>query len=160
MGGHELGHAILDAYGINPGTRWLNELVASYVLYAYLASEHPEQLWLIDVLEVGGRPGQPQRYVSLDDLEPNFLQIAVNDPRNYLWYQAQFFEQIKKIYVRHGVEFLAALRQVFPDGTYKFATLGTVVPCGVSIRSTPDLAHGPRICSRCHEPPALRDHSP
>ncbi len=34
FGGHELGHAILDAYGINPGTRWLNELVASYVLYA------------------------------------------------------------------------------------------------------------------------------
>jgi hypothetical protein len=60
-GGHELGHAILDAYGINPGTRWLNELVASYVVYAYLASEHPEQLWLIDVLEVGGRSGQPQR---------------------------------------------------------------------------------------------------
>jgi len=124
-GGHELGHAILDAYGINPGTRWLNELVASYVVYAYLASEHHEQLWLIDVLEVGGRPGQPQRYVSLDDLESNFLQIAVKDPRNYLWYQAQFFEQIKKVYSRHGVEFLAALRRAFPDGAYKFATLST-----------------------------------
>jgi hypothetical protein len=124
-GGHELGHAILDAYGINPGTRWLNELIASYVLYAYLASEHSEQLWLIDVLEVGGRPGRPQRYVSLDDLESNFLPIAVDDPRNYLWYQAQFFEQIKKVYARHGVKFLEALRQAFPDGTYKFATLST-----------------------------------
>jgi len=124
-GGHELGHAILDAYGINPGTRWLNEMVASYVLYAYLASEHPEQLWLIDVLEVGGRPAQLQHYVSLNDLDSKFLSIAVNEPRNYLWYQAQFFEQIKKVYKRQGVGFLKALRQVFPDGKYKFATLGT-----------------------------------
>ena len=124
-GGHELGHAILDGYGINPGTRWLNELAASYIVYAYLETEHPEQLWLIDVLEVGGRPGQPQRYVSLDDLESNYLQIAVSDPRNYLWYQAQFFEQIKKVYSRHGVDFLETLRRAFPDGTYKFATLGT-----------------------------------
>jgi hypothetical protein len=32
------------------------------------------------------------------------VQILVNHPRNYLWYQAQFFEQIKKVYGRHGVE--------------------------------------------------------
>ncbi len=125
-GGHELGHAILDAYGINPGTRWLNEMIASYVLYAYLASEQPAQLWLIDVVEVGGRPNQPQRFVSLEDLDSHFLQIAVNDPRNYLWYQAQFFEQTKRIYRREGVGFLKALRQAFPDGKYEFATLGTV----------------------------------
>jgi hypothetical protein len=124
-GGHELGHAILDAFGINPGTRWLNEMVASYVLYAYLASEHPEQLWLIDVLEVGGRPDQPQRHVSLSDLDAHFLPIAVNEPRNYLWYQAQFLEQVKKVYGREGVGFLKALRRVFPDGKYEFATLGT-----------------------------------
>ena len=124
-GGHELGHSILEAYGINPGTRWLNEFVASYVLYAYLESKHPEQLWLIDVLEVGGRPDQPQGYVSLDDLDSKFLQIAVTDPRNYLWYQAQFFERIKKVYRRQGVDFLRALRRAFPDGAYKFATLGT-----------------------------------
>lgn len=124
-GGHELGHAILDAYGINPGTAWLNEMVASYVLYAYLASEHPQQVWLIDVLEVGGRPDQPQRFVSLDDLESRYLEIAVNDPRNYLWYQAQFFEQIKKVYRRKGVVFLTALRRAFPAGQYESAALGT-----------------------------------
>ena len=124
-GGHELGHAILEAYGIDPGTRWLNEFVASYVLYSYLASEQPGQLWLIDVLEVGGQPNQLHRFVSLDDLESHYLQIAVNDPRNYLWYQAQFFEQIKRIYSRRGVEFLSALRGAFPDGHHDFATLGT-----------------------------------
>jgi hypothetical protein len=124
-GGHELGHAILEAYGINPGTRWLNEFIASYVLYSYLASEQPGQLWLIDVLEVGGQPNQLHRFVSLDDLDSHYLQIAVNDPRNYLWFQAQFFEQIKQIYARRGVEFLRALRGAFPDGHYEFATLGT-----------------------------------
>jgi hypothetical protein len=35
------------------------------------------------------------------------------------------FERIKKVYNRHGVEFLEALRRAFPDGTYKFATLST-----------------------------------
>lgn len=124
-GGHELGHALLDAYGINPGTRWMNEFVASYVLYAYLAEKHPELLWLIDVMQVGGQPESAHAYVALDDLESKYMQIAVNDPRNYLWYQAAFFEQIKGVYRRHGVGFLKSLRQAFAEGQYEFATLGT-----------------------------------
>ncbi len=124
-GGHELGHAILEAYGINPGTRWLNEMIASYVLYAYLASRQPDQLWLVDVLEVGGQLDRLHRFASLEDLDAHYLEIAAKDPRNYLWYQAQLFEQTKRIYRRRGMGFLKALKRAFPEGQYPFATLGT-----------------------------------
>jgi len=123
-GGHELGHAVIDAYGIEAGTRWLNEMLASFVLYAYLQAEGRDRLWLLDVLEAGCQIDRPQEHVSLDDFESQYLKLASEDPHKYLWYQGQFFEQIKKIYARHGVNFLQQIRQAFPEGKYKFATLG------------------------------------
>lgn len=124
-GGHEFGHSALEAYGINPGTRWLNELIASYVLYAYLQQEHRDWLYLLDIVETGCHIRRAQRYVSLDDLDSKYLEIAAQDVHNYLWYQGQFFERIKTVYARHGVSFLTELRAAFPDdGKTAFASLG------------------------------------
>jgi hypothetical protein len=46
---------------------WSNELLASYVLYAYLQSERRDLLWLVNIIQVGNRPNLPQHHVSLDD---------------------------------------------------------------------------------------------
>jgi hypothetical protein len=66
----------------------------------------------------------PQECVSLDDFESQYLKLIGGDPHNYLWYQGQFFEQIKKIYARHGIDFLKQIRQAFPEGESKSALLG------------------------------------
>ncbi|MGN6514415.1 MAG: hypothetical protein ACTHLR_01080 [Rhizomicrobium sp.] len=124
VGGHELGHALADAYGIVPGTRWLNEMLATYYLYAYLQSKRHDLRWLIDILEAVNRDGQPQRHVSLDDFENQYMTILTKQPENYGWYQAQFLELTKAIYAHKGLRFLDELRKAFPGGSYKFATLG------------------------------------
>lgn len=124
IGGHELGHAVVEAYGIQAGTRWLNEMLASYVLYAYLQSERQDLLWLVDIVQEGNRLKLPQRHVSLDDFESQYMDILAKDGENYGWYQGQFLEQVKRIYAQHGLEFLKRAREAFPAGSSPNHQLG------------------------------------
>ncbi len=124
IGGHELGHAVVEAYGIQAGTRWLNELLASYVLYAYLQSERQDLLWLVDIIQEGNRLKLPQHHVSLDDFESQYMDILSKDGENYGWYQGQFLEQVKRIYAQQGLEFLQRVRAAFPAGSSPNHQLG------------------------------------
>lgn len=121
IGGHELGHAVLDGYGIVPGTHWMNEMLASYVLYAYLQSDRRDLLWLVPVLQVSNQIRHPQPYMSLEDFESRYMQILSTDAVNYGWYQGQFIEQIEKVYARKGIGFLLEVRAAFPPGPKRFA---------------------------------------
>ncbi len=124
IGGHELGHVVVDAYGIDAGTRWLNELLASYILYAYLQSDRRDLLWLVDVVQVGNRLNFPQQHVSLDDFESQYMDVLANDGENYGWYQGQFLEQVKRVYAQQGLGFLKKVRAAFPAGSSPHHELG------------------------------------
>lgn len=116
VGGHELGHAVVDAYGIVPGTHWLNEMLASYVLCAYLHQERPDLLWLVTVLNEASRIDHPQRHTSLDDFELQYMAILTGDGDSYAWYQAQFIARLEQVYAHQGIGFLQQVRATFPDG--------------------------------------------
>jgi hypothetical protein len=120
VGGHELGHTAIDAYGIVPGTRWLNEMLASYVLYAYLQHDRRDLLWLVDVLNQASRIDHPQSHVSLDDFESQYMTILTQDGDSYAWYQAQFLARIEQVYRHHGIGFLDEVRAAFPSGERRF----------------------------------------
>lgn len=124
IGGHELGHAVVNAYGIQAGTRWLNELLASYILYAYLQSERRDLLWLIDIVQMSNRVNLPQHHVSLEDFESQYMDILSKDGENYGWYQGQFLEQVKRVYSEQGLEFLTQVRTAFPAGSSPNHQLG------------------------------------
>ena len=121
VGGHELGHTALDTYGIVPGTHWLNELLASYVMYAYLQNERRDLLWLIPVMQAICRLDRPQPHVSLEDFESSYMRILTTDAANYSWYQGQFMEQVQQVYARQGVAFLTKVRAAFPSDARRFA---------------------------------------
>lgn len=124
IGGHELGHAVVEAYGIQAGTRWLNELLASYVLYAYLQRERRDLVWLVNIVQEGNRLKLPQHHVSLDDFESQYMDILAKDGENYGWYQGQFLEQAKRVYSQQGLEFLNQVRTAFPEGSSPHHQLG------------------------------------
>lgn len=121
VGGHELGHTAVDSYGIAPGTHWLNELLASYVMYAYLQHDRRDLLWLIPVMQAICRVDRPQPRVSLEDFESRYMQILSTDAANYSWYQGQFMQQVQRVYARQGVRFLSKVRAAFPAGARRFA---------------------------------------
>lgn len=121
VGGHELGHTAVDSYGIVPGTHWLNELLASYVMYAYLRHERRDLLWLIPVMQAICRVDRSQLHVSLEDFESRYMQILTTDAANYSWYQGQFMEQVQRVYARQGIAFLRKVHAAFPSGAKRFA---------------------------------------
>lgn len=122
IGGHELGHTVIDAYGIVPGTHWLNEFLASYALYAYLAEKHPDKIWLLDLLETTN--GHAQHHVSLDDFESGYARILSTDGANYAWYQGQFLALVRRMRARQGMRLFPRMREEFPGGGYAVSALG------------------------------------
>src|SRR5271167_2035497 len=100
LSGHELGHAVIDAYGIVLGSLWLNEFLASYVWYAYISEQRPEKLWLFDVIQAGNQLERPQRFVTLAELDLNYKAIVASDMKtnNYGWYQGQLIERVRQTY--------------------------------------------------------------
>jgi hypothetical protein len=118
LSAHELGHAVIDAYGIVPGSHWLDEFLASYVWYAYVSEQRPEQLWLFDVIQAGNQLERAQRFVTLTELDKNYRTIVKSDEQtnNYGWYQGQLIERVRKIYPIRGFDFLKEVRAAFPPG--------------------------------------------
>ena len=115
---HELGHAVIDAYGIVPGSHWLDEFLASYVWYAYICERHPEQLWLFDVLQAGNQLERPQRFITPAELDKNYRTIVESDMQtnNYGWYQGQLIERVRQTYPVRRLNFLKEVRKAFPSG--------------------------------------------
>jgi pimeloyl-ACP methyl ester carboxylesterase len=115
---HELGHALLVHYGIDPSCNWLNEFLASYFGYAFLAERRPERK---PVIALFGRPSQARpKHTTLADFER--LYFLVDD---YAWYQGMFEQRIQEMYPQAGLQFIKDLKRQFPR------TAG--IPEGVSI---------------------------
>jgi hypothetical protein len=118
LSAHELGHAVNNAYGIVPGSHWLDEFLASYVWYAYVSEQHPEQLWLFDVVQAGNQLERAQRFVTLAELDLNYKAIVESDAKtnNYGWYQGQLIEQVRQTYRVRGMDFLKQIQKAFGPG--------------------------------------------
>lgn len=117
FGEHEVGHAVIAAYGIplGNGTHWLDEMLATYVMVAFISEVHPDQTWVLDVQQTFGGDA-PQHYSSLDDFESNYEELGAKDGQNYAWYQSRFLEQARRIYASKGTGFVKAVRAQFPPG--------------------------------------------
>jgi hypothetical protein len=115
---HELGHALLVHYGIDPGSHWLNEFLASYFGYAFLAERRPERK---PVIALFGRPPQTHpKHTTLADFERLYLLVE-----DYAWYQGRFEQRIQEMYPRAGLQFIKDLKRALPRTA--------PIPDGVSI---------------------------
>jgi hypothetical protein len=104
---HELGHALLVHYGIDPSCNWLNEFLASYFGYAFLAERRPERK---PVIALFGRPPQTRpKHTTLADFER--LYFLVDD---YAWYQGMFERRIQEMYPQAGLQFIKDLKRALP----------------------------------------------
>ena len=128
---HELGHALLIHYGIDPGCNWLNEFLASYFGYAFIAERRPERK---PVIALFGRPSQARpKHTTLEDLER--LYFLVDD---YGWYQGMFERRIQEMYPQAGLQFIKDIKSLLPRTTN--IPDGVSIPDAIVNRIKPEMA--------------------
>jgi hypothetical protein len=90
IGFHEVGHVYIGALGFN-GTntaRWLEELLATYAAYSFLASSNPDAITVWNALSEALIGFVEPVSRSLDDF--NMLYIQGLGPATYGWFQSHF----------------------------------------------------------------------
>ncbi len=107
IGFHELGHQLARVYAVDPQVHWLDEVIATYFLYAYVSERKPEMKPVFDLF---GRPSKARpKNTSLEDFERLYLRVD-----DFGWYQGMFETRVRELYPKMGLQFLEELRRKFP----------------------------------------------
>lgn len=109
---HEVGHLLIDEYGINTPAKWLNELTASYFSYVYMIETNPtfQLVWNQVATNAYLHHVEPD-YRTLVDFEKLYLRVGSH---NYCWYQAVFNQRVQQIGSSQGIEFIKKMKELFP----------------------------------------------
>lgn len=116
IGTHELGHAIIEDYGVGWTTYWFNEFLASYVGNVYIEEKRPADraadhiMWQVAL-------GWPHPHTSLDYFETHYDELSEKAPQNYGWYQCALDQRVLAVYRTEGVGFLRKVKAAFPPGS-------------------------------------------
>ncbi|MFO7545544.1 MAG: hypothetical protein R6W77_08630 [Trueperaceae bacterium] len=127
MVGHEWGHAVANLSGLRTHVRWLDELVATYVLaQALRATGQTVRLdrmaaWARVQVFGGDGADRRQRQVGTGEARPAAVDLASFEyPRGRtglarsLWFQGVFTQRALEVSEARGWEFLLALRTALP----------------------------------------------
>lgn len=104
---HEIGHLVVYALGLNQNKIWLDQMLATFVGYAYLRDRYPEVARAWDVLVNVNIEALRPDYRSLDKFE----MVHDNTTRHtYWWFQALFHRRAVELYESRGLNVLSDLR--------------------------------------------------
>lgn len=116
IGTHELGHAIIEDYGIGWTTYWFNEFLASYVGNVYVEEKRPRDraanhiFWKVALT-------WPHPHTSLAYFEAHYDELSEKAPQNYGWYQCALDQRVLAVHAREGLSFLSKVKAAFPKGS-------------------------------------------
>ena len=113
IGTHELGHAIIEDYGIGWTTHWFNEFLASYLGNIYIEEKRPGDRAADHIFWQTGL-GYPHPHTSLEYFETHYDALSATEPQNYGWYQCALDQRVLAIYRKEGVGFLRKVKAAFP----------------------------------------------
>lgn len=120
VGLHELGHTYTNRFGIRVPSRWAGEMLATYFAYAHLRAHEPKQAEVWDGILRAYRDAVRPKHTTLADFERLYFGVGA---QNYIWYQGQFQQMVRRVYEAQGLDFLRAVREAFPAGE-----TGTLTP--------------------------------
>jgi hypothetical protein len=121
IGAHELGHVILEDYGIDAQTHWFNEFLASYLGYLYLIEDQPRNIEANRILWKASL-AWPHPHNTLSDFEAHYDELMQTDPLNYGWYQCAFDQRVIAVQQQEGIGFLVKIKKAFPRGGHHLTT--------------------------------------
>lgn len=121
IGTHELGHAIVEDYGIGWTTYWFNEFLASYVGNVYVEEKRPADRAADHIFwQTGLR--YPHPHTSLDYFETHYDELSEKAPQNYGWYQCALDQRVLAVYAKEGLAFLPKVKAAFPKNGPKLTS--------------------------------------
>jgi hypothetical protein len=108
-----------------PPLQWFDDFLAHYVAYSVVSKVAPEMavIWDIHTWKVLEEP-IPQ-LSTLDEFEKEHsgFRASTEGRQNDLWYQSLFASRVAELYQKHGIGFLAELKQRMPaDGSEEWTT--------------------------------------
>lgn len=113
VGLHELGHTLVNAYGIRTRSKWLHEFLATYAAYTVMKAKRPQEALVWQGVLHGFRDAVRPAHRTLETFERLYFGVGA---LNYVWYQAHFQAQVQAIHAVHGLDFLRQVRVAFgPD---------------------------------------------
>ena len=121
---HEIGHVQVDAYGLDTRQPWFDELMATYLGYAFMRAHEPEMAVVWDVVLEAGRAGYEPVHTSLDDLNRLYTGVGFE---NYVWYQNIFQDRVHALYDLSGLDFVRAARERLADPDWTPETAAELV---------------------------------
>lgn len=121
IGTHELGHAIIEDYGIGWTTYWFNEFLASYVGNVYVEAERPADRAADHIFWQYGLTF-PHPHTSLDYFETHYDELSEKAPQNYGWYQCALDQRVLAVYRKEGLSFLPKIKAAFPKNGPKLTS--------------------------------------
>lgn len=129
---HEIGHAQVQAYGLDSRQAWFGEFLATYLGYAYMRAREPDAAVIWDAMLRAGREGFEPEHTSLDDFNRLYAGVGFE---NYVWYQNVFQDRVKEVYDTYGLDFirevgalLAAPDLAFDSSAQLLSALQTLAP--------------------------------
>jgi hypothetical protein len=122
IGTHEIGHSIIRQLGINPQTRWFNELLASYIGYAYLRAKAPKEVLGNESFWKVGYMNSPHVHTDLNYMETNYVDLTTREQINYAWYQFALDQRLLQVYQQQGLSFIFKVKESFPANGPKLNT--------------------------------------
>lgn len=113
VGYHELGHIYTHALGIEPHRRWFSEMLATYIGYAFMKSERPEQALVWEGVIASLPASPPPAHITLADFEELYVNVGIP---NYQWYQGIFNVRAEEVFAAQGIDFVLRVRDALPAG--------------------------------------------
>jgi hypothetical protein len=110
VGFHELGHVVAREVGAELGSPWADELLATYLAYAFLRVKYPmdAQIWQLVSTAFVRQLDSPRK--SLDDIASG---VGVE---GYVWYQGSLQLRAAEVWEVRGFAFLQDLQVLRREG--------------------------------------------
>jgi hypothetical protein len=121
---HEVGHVVVATHGLTQTQRWLDEMLATFVAYAFLRDRHPEVAREWDALMRFNVEAYPPEFRSLEEFEKRYDNMP---QETYAWFQGMFHMRLAELYKKRGVEFLSDLREAGIVAGIKYRTVSELM---------------------------------
>jgi hypothetical protein len=140
VGLHELGHTLVHTYGVQTGTKWLHEFLATYAAYTFMRAHRPAEVLTWSGVLQGFREAAQPEHRTLDAFERLYFGVG---PLNHVWHQARFRGQVEAVHAPHGLHFLRRVREAFGPEAPPASVEETIARLE---RIAPGPARGQRRC--------------